>query len=227
MNRAGKSLEKINEDTELSSKRKLLLIISVLLIAMSVSGAELVEVNTLIFKVNFSNTLGFSLMFFIGVLILTLRYYSVAYPYHAQVYNLWTNEMMRDSRVFGYNIDGNEFFPHGLLSDKKEFSYPLVIEETDRESMIPEYVVTGVFKRTMRLYDYYDEGSIAKDIKLYRFDKEWKFGHYLRLLKFEFTFQCSALFRRTESLEIMLPYIISISSLLSFIFKSEIQAYLQ
>lgn len=227
MDRTDRTLEKLHEDTELSSKRKLLLIISVLLIAMSVSGANLVEVNTFIFKVNFSNTLGFSLMFFIGVLILILRYYSVANPYHAQLYDLWANDMMRDPRVLGYHIDGNEFFPHGLLSDKKEFSYPLMIEETDHVRMTPEYVVKGVFKRSVRLYEDYDEGSIAKDINLLRFDKEWTFGHYIRLLKFEFSFQCSALFRRTESLEIMLPYIISISSLLSFIFKSEIQAYLQ
>lgn len=227
MDSADKSLEKINEDTELSSKRKLLLIISILSIAMSVSGAKLVEVNTFIFKVSFSNTFGFSLMFFVGVLILTVRYYSVAYPYHVKIYELWANEMMRDSRILSYNVDGNEFFPYGLLSDKKEFSNPLMIEDTDHSQMIPEYVVTGFFKRSVRLYKYHDEYCTPLYIKLFRFDSEWTIGHYFRLLKFELSFQSAAFFRRPESLEIMLPYIISIASILSFIFRENIQAYLQ
>lgn len=227
MDKIEKSLSELKEDDEFNSKRKMLVIVSTLLLVMSVSGAKLIEVNTFIFKINFSNTFGFSLVFFVGVLTLTIRYYSVACPYHVKLYYLWANEMVRDPRVLGYSIDGDQYLPRGLLSDKKEFSYALMIEGADREKMVPEYVATGVLKRSMRLYEYYDEDIIYKYIDLWRFDSEWKVSHYFRLLKFEFLFQCSALFRRPESLDIMLPYLVSLTSLLSFIFKSEIQAYLQ
>lgn len=67
MGKTDKLIENMKEDSELSSKRSLLIVASMLLMAMSVSGATLLEANTFIFKIGFENSKGLGYLLFLGL----------------------------------------------------------------------------------------------------------------------------------------------------------------
>ncbi|MNZ02308.1 hypothetical protein D3C78_189480 [compost metagenome] len=232
MENTAKTLESMNEDSDLRAKRKLLIIISVLLMAMSVSGATLLEANTFIFKIGFSNTEGLGYLLFIGNLTLTVRYYSVAYQYHVKLYDMWANEMISDSQVFGYTCDDDHYiYPRGLLSKIEvfskgfnEFQRP---EENELHKFVLKYEVSGLFMRAVSYECDMGEYHKIERVSLSSFGNGWGYRDFFKILKFELKYQSNALFRRAEYLEILLPYIISILSMLSFIFKTNIQAYIQ
>ncbi|MGE6105736.1 hypothetical protein ACLHZT_19305 [Aeromonas veronii] len=108
--------DQMKKDSEFQSKRKQLIVVSILLMAISLSDAQLKEANTFIFKVDFSNTAAFGWMMFFGVIVLIIRYYSFAFKYHSYLYDVWANAMMKDRRVLVYYFDDNscDYIPHGL-----------------------------------------------------------------------------------------------------------------
>ncbi|MFL9706255.1 hypothetical protein [Aeromonas veronii] len=231
MDSTTKLIDNMKEDSDLNTKRKLLVIVSILLMAMSVSGATLLEANTFIFKAGFANSKGLGYLLFLGVITLTIRYYSAAYQYHAQLYEMWANDMVRDYDVFGYLYDDHWFSPCGLLSNISMFSKGFAESHDEDENMrnkfVFKYEVSGVFRRTVSYTCDYGEHLSIERVSLNTFKDGWKFTHLVQLLKIELRFQSAAFFRRTEHLEIILPYIISVLSLLSFIFKSSIQVWMQ
>lgn len=232
MGKTDKLIENMKEDSELSSKRNLLIVVSMLLMAMSVSGATLLEANTFIFKIGFENSKGLGYLLFLGVVTLTIRYYSVAYQYHVQLYDMWANEMIRDYSVFGYSCDDEHWVtPRGLLSNIEIFSRGFQESQDEGENARNEFVfkyeVLGFFRRavsyTSDCGDYYS----TERVSLNSFKDGWKIGNLFQLLMIEFKYQSAAFFRRTEHLEILLPYMISVLSLFSFTFKSNIQILMQ
>lgn len=232
MGKTDKLIENMKEDSELSSKRNLLIVASMLLMAMSVSGATLLEANTFIFKIGFENSKGLGYLLFLGVVTLTIRYYSVAYQYHVQLYDMWANEMIRDYSVFGYSCDDEHWVtPRGLLSNIEIFSRGFQESQDEGENARNEFVfkyeVLGFFRRavsyTSDCGDYYS----TERVSLNSFKDGWKIGELFQLLMIEFKYQSAAFFRRTEHLEILLPYMISVLSLFSFTFKSNIQILMQ
>lgn len=231
MGNTTKLIENMKEDSDLNTKRKLLVIISVLLMAMSVSGVTLLEANTFIFKVGFTNSKGLGCLLFLGVVTLTIRYYSAAYQYHVQLYDMWANEMVLDYTVFGYLYDEQWVRPRGLLSNigifSREFPESQDENENARNEFVLKYEISGVFRRAVSYTCDYGEYYSTERVSLNAFKDGWRLGHLIQLLKVELKFQSAAFFRRTEHLEILLPYIISVLSLLSFIFKSSIQVWMQ
>lgn len=219
--------DEMKNDSDFQSKRKQLIAISVLLMAMSLSNAQLKEANTFIFKIDFSNSAAFGWMVFFGVIILIVRYYSFAFKYHTYLYDVWANAMMQDRRVFGYYFDSeesNDYVPYGLLSKLKGHSCSNSIDgyAFEREKIEPKYVMKGVLKRGIT-YDYNSGYDITiEEVDLNKFYECWTRRDLYELLKIEFEHQKNAVFRRPEYLEISLPYFIATLSLLSFIFKHQI-----
>ncbi|MFM4774607.1 hypothetical protein ACEUD0_01965 [Aeromonas veronii] len=218
--------DQMKKDSEFQSKRKLLIVVSILLMAMSLSDAQLKEANTFIFKIDFSNAAAFGWMVFFGVIILIIRYYSLAFKYHSYLYDAWANAMMQDRRVFVYFFDdnSNDYIPHGLLSKLKDHSCSSNINghSFERYKVEPKYKINGILKRGIT-YDYDSGHDIAiEEVNLNKFYEYWTRRDLYELLKIEFEHQKNAVFRRPEYLDISLPYFIAILSLICFIFKHQI-----
>ncbi|MFQ2773186.1 hypothetical protein ACK3Y4_20950 [Aeromonas caviae] len=218
--------DKMKNDSEFQSKRKQLIAISVLLMAMSLSDAQLKEANTFIFKIDFSNSAAFGWLVFIGVLVLMVRYYSFAFKYHSYLYDVWANALVKDRRVFVYyiNEDTENLVPHGLLSKLKRHSCSRNIDGNsfERYKIEPKYTINGILKRgiTYDLDNGYD--TTIEDISLNEFNESWTRKDLFQLLKIEFEHQKNAVLRQPEYLDISLPYLIASLSLISFIFKHQI-----
>ncbi|WP_349918169.1 hypothetical protein [Aeromonas veronii] len=219
--------DQMKNDSEFQSKRKQLIAISVLLMAMSLSDAQLKEANTFIFKIDFSNSAAFGWMVFFGVIVLIIRYYSLAFKYHAYLYDVWANEMVQDRRVFVYYFDGeesNDYIPHGLLSKFKNdlCSHSIEGHDFEKYKIEPKYIINGILKRGITYDCNHGYEVTIENINLNRFDENWKKRDLYELLKIEFEHQKNAMFRQPEYLDISLPYFIASLSLISFIFKYQI-----
>jgi len=224
--------DRMKNDSDFQSKRKLLVATSVLLMAMSLSDAQLKEANSFIFKIDFSNSAAFGWLVFVAVIVLMIRYYSLAFKYHSYLYDVWANAMMQDRRVFVYYVDDentHDYIPYGLLSKLRSHSCSNRIDghSFEKYKIEPKYIINGILKRGIS-YDY-DVGHdiIAEDINLNKFDEYWTRKDFYRLLKIEFEYQKNAIFRQPEYLDIALPYFIASLSLISFIFKYQILYLLQ
>ncbi|WP_439829618.1 hypothetical protein [Aeromonas caviae] len=224
--------DKMKKDSEFQSKRKQLIVVSILLMAMSLSDANLKEANSFIFKIDFSNSAAFGWMVFFGVIVLMIRYYSFAFKYHFYLFEVWADDMMRDYRVFGYHMpedDPGEYYPHGLFSKLKNHSCSRSIAHYDfeRDRIKPTYKAHGFFKRTLHydVHNPYEPETHA--VNLNKFDENWTMKDYLKMINIEIKYQSNALFRQPEYLDISLPYFIATLSLLSFIFKYQILYFFQ
>ncbi len=218
--------DKMKKDSEFQSKRKQLVVVSILLMAMSLSDAQLKEANTFIFKIDFSNSAAFGWLVFVGVIVLMIRYYSFAFKYHSYLYDVWANTLMEDRRVFVYygNEDTNDYEPHGLLSKLKGHSCSSSIDghSFERYKVVPKYIIKGILKRGIT-YDYDSGYDISiEDISLNEFYECWTRKDLYELLKLEFEHQKNAVLQQPEYLDISLPYLIASLSLISFIFKHQI-----
>ncbi len=218
--------DKMKNDSEFQSKRKQLIAISVLLMAMSLSDAQLKEANTFIFKIDFSNSAAFGWLVFVGVIVLMIRYYSFAFKYHSYLYDVWANDLVKDRRVFVYYMDEDNsyFIPHGLFSKLKENLCSMDIDAHvfERDKIEPKYQINGILKRGI-IYDYNDGLQVQiESANLNNFDENWTRKDLYNLLKIEFEHQKNAVLRQPEYLDISLPYLIASLSLISFIFKHQI-----
>ncbi|MFM5143223.1 hypothetical protein ACEUA0_12025 [Aeromonas veronii] len=75
--------DQMKKDSEFQSKRKQLIVVSILLMAISLSDAQLKEANTFIFKIDFSNTAAFGWMMFFGVIVPRIQLRSATLAYAA------------------------------------------------------------------------------------------------------------------------------------------------
>lgn len=218
--------DQMKNDSDFQYKRKQLIAISVLLMAMSLSDAQLKEANTFIFKIDFSNSAAFGWLVFVGVIVLIIRYYSLAFKYHSYLYDVWANALMQDRRVFVYyrNENTDDYEPHGLLSKLKGYSCSNSINGHDfeRDRIVPQYITTGILKRGLSYNLDNDYEIIPENVNLNEFNECWTRRDLYNLLKLEFEHQKNAVLRQPEYLDISLPYLIASLSLISFIFKHQI-----
>lgn len=92
--------ENFDTDENLKSKRKLLITISMILIALEVTGATIKEANTFLFKIGFTNESGVTNLLVFSILYLLVRYYSYAQPYHEELFEFWSSRMLKDPDFF-------------------------------------------------------------------------------------------------------------------------------
>lgn len=209
--------EKLDADDGLAAKRKVLVIVSLLLLALSVSGASIKEANTFIFKVEFSNHAGLTHLLGVAVVFLMLRYYAYAQSYHSQLFDLWAARLLSDYRVFSY--DTREDKVNGLLGKAVNIwgGDELGIQDA-------RYKKIGIFKRNL-VYtsSAYDEGhgeySYENNIELNSYSEEWTKKDFCQLLRFELKYRIEAVLKHREYLDLMFPYILGLFALLSLIYK--------
>lgn len=209
--------EKLDGDEGLATKRKALVIASLLLLALSVSGAAIKEANTFIFRVEFSNHDGLTHLLGAAVVFLMLRYYAYAQSYHSQLFDLWAARLFSDYRVFAYDTSEDEV--NGLLG--KAVNVWGGDEPGIQES---RYKKIGVLKRNIVYTSHghderHGEYSYENSIELNSYTEKWTRKDFWRLLKFELKYRTEAVLKHREYLDLMFPYLLGLCALLSLIYK--------
>lgn len=219
-------IERFDSDVKLTAKGKILTTISIILIALSVTGAVMKEANTFIFKIEFAHQEGITYLLLAAILYLTIRYRNYAQPYHHELFLLWSERMMQDKEVFNYNP--REKVVEGVLGDA--FDIWGGDEPGIQDS---KYHVSGFFRRAVRFPSVFrgshGEGDDVEYIEecfdeyssLLKFNKKWTFGKYIRILLIEFKYRFNAFINHREHLDILSPYVFAALAALSVIIPWE------
>lgn len=209
--------EDIDNDEGLAAKRRALVIVSLLLLVLSVSGASIKEANTFIFRIEFSNHDGLTYLLGVAVIFLMLRYYAYAQCYHSQLFDFWSARLLNDYRVFSYST--KEEVVQGLLGKR-------IGQWGGDEPGIqkPRYKRVGVLKRNI-LYksegqdDVHGTYSYNENIELNKYSKTWTTKDFRKLLSFEIKYRVEAILKHREYLDIMFPYLVGIAAIISMVVK--------
>ena len=207
----------IDNDKGLAAKRRVLVIVSLLLLALSVSGASIKEANTFIFRIEFSNHVGLTYLLGAAVIFLLLRYYAYAQSYQSQLFDFWSARLLNDYRVFSYNTAEDEV--QGLLGKRIDIwggDEPGIRE--------PRYKKMGMLKRNIV---YTSEGedeqhgtySYNENIELNKYSETWTRKDFRKLLRFEVKYRTEAILKHREYLDLMFPYLLGTAALISLVVK--------
>ncbi len=208
--------KKLDTDEGLQGKRKLLVGLSILMLAINFTGAVFKEANTFIFKIEFTNQSGLSYFLLLAVLFLLIRYYTYAHHYHEELYKLWSSRMLRDRKILHYHYEAERV--DGLLM------HAINVWGGDEPGIqASKYHITGLFQRGL-LYptEHHHEDGIEEYeelISLTNFKDGWRKRDYIKLLGYEFKYQFTAFFKYRENLDLVGPYLLGVSALILTVWK--------
>ncbi|WP_144401175.1 hypothetical protein [Pseudomonas lurida] len=205
----------MDSDEAFKSKRKALLFVSMLLLALVVSGATIKEANTFIFKIEFANHVGLRYLLVFAVLSCMLRYYAYSEKYHAQLFGFWSSRLIKDSDIFWYDRETDSV--GGLLGKKID-----IYGHDEPGIEHPRYRKTGFLKRsvgytTKGMHDFYGEYIYTEFIDLNEYTESWSKFEFRKLLRAEMKYRAEAWIKYRETLDLFSPYLLGISSLVAFI----------
>jgi len=202
----------MDDDVGFKSKRRALMFASLLLLALIVTGAEIKEANTFIFKIEFANHVGLRYLLVLAVLSCMFRYYAYSEKYHAQLFNFWSGRLLNDSSVFRYDREAE--LVGGLLGKKIDVYGG---DEPGIES--PTYKSTGFLKRSIGYRSNHGEHSYTEYIELNVYGEDWSKADFRKLLRAEMRYRIDAWIKYRETLDLVSPYLLGFGSLAAFIFK--------
>lgn len=219
--------ERIDADSGLSSKRKLLVVVSLILLGLESSSARILEANTFIFRIDFGNQDGITALLAISTVFLLIRYYNYAYPYHQALRKRWTSRMIEleyhfFSDIHDLNLIPGEL-PDGLITDLAPVDYKRSSVNAAQNGDAGNYPYFEYVPGICPKVDYYwfdsENGfprharvSVIKGANGTRFISP---RNYLKLQYFELQYQISSVIKHRENLDILGPYMIGIASLIS------------
>lgn len=214
--------EQIDADEALQGKRKLLVLTSLVLLALSFSGATIKEANTLILKLEFTQQKGISVLLVLAVFFLMLRYYNYARKYHDQLTKLWVNRLLKEHELFyvcPYSDDTSgvvtDLMPRGF--DLQELSYHDYHWDFDYKPLL-------AFRRAIH-FSWQDQNQDFEEIS--PFFSRVKPKDYFKILRLELKHQFWSYVTHRENLDILAPYIIGLLAILSFCFNAQLQQLLK
>lgn len=208
--------DQISSDCGLKEKRRNLVILSSILIALNYTGAMIKEANTFLFKIEFTDKNGINEIFIISLCYLLLRYYAYAQEYHNKLMKLWSRDMLSDRKVF--YCDPVSDNTSGLISD----CLPWAGDEPGVQS--PDYLISGVFQRSLsypkkHIDDDGEEIYYDEIISCTHYTNTWKLPSYLKLLAYEMKYQLKAYFKSREQLDLLGPYFLGCFALILTVSK--------
>lgn len=213
--------ERIDGDAGLKAKGRLLTIISLLFIAIMLTGASIEEANTFVFKVIVTNQSGIPALLLLSILFLTIRYYSYARPFHSELEKVWTGRLLKNS--FYLRADYHTGEPEGLIFNIQPDGFGLGdpsfgYQNNDHHNF--DYHRGWFLCRYIDYYWYRDNYEGDTRISLF---KTLSFSDYLYALKLEVKYRVESLVKDREYLDILGPYFIALLALVSFFFRSDMQ----
>ncbi|MBA6415570.1 hypothetical protein H4J50_06030 [Colwellia sp. 6M3] len=240
--------QRIDADEGLKAKRKLLTVVSLILLAIAFSGAKVVEANTFIMKISFTNQDGIAYLLLLSIAFLMIRYYNYARPYHDELYKVWTERMLGDRYFHLYDEEAD--ISEGLIDDLKPQN---LIRDQNNQDCGPykaKYRCSPFFRRHIEYTWFSGTGSghenfATVDLMCIKSEEaknknknknkekdteqkqktakdEINFKAYIRILKYEFRYRTTRYLTHRENLDIIAPYLLGTFSIFSFIFSKEI-----
>lgn len=216
---------RLDRDTGLKAKGRLLSITSLLFIGIMLTGAKIEEANTFIFKVTVSNQAGIPSLLFLSIIFITIRHYSYAKPYHDELQNKWTKRLLDNPFFLSYDDQSDdlnglvyEIQPSGFGLGDPEFGY------NNNDSHSYGYSWGPPFSRSI-YYSWYIE-SYGADVDAKKsIVKSAGLLNYFKAIRLEIKYQAQSLITDREYLDIFGPYLIAILAVVSFIFRSDMQSF--
>ncbi|ARD44445.1 hypothetical protein [Colwellia sp. PAMC 21821] len=232
--------QRIDADEGLKAKRKLLTVVSLILLAITFSGAKVVDANTFIMKISFTNQSGIAYLLLLSIAFLMIRYYNYARPYHDELYKTWTERMLNDRYFYLYHDEANEseglitkLYPENLIKD---------IDQQDCRGIKTKYRCSAFFGRNLEYTWFSGDGPgyeswatvnlmRIKSDEIKKKDKQEdkkvtknrvNLKPYFKVLSYELRYRAARFFTHRENLDIISPYFLGCFSILSFIFNKEI-----
>jgi len=200
--------QKIEADTGLAKSRKYLMFVSLILLALTFSGAKVAEANTFLFKLTFTNSEGIIDLLLLSIAFLVIRYYSNAAKYHKAIYVDWTTRLLKHEYFYSYceHSDGEsgylvEIAPEYAGYNDEGFRY-----ESDHQSRKVTFHANWFINAQLQ-YDLFNEHGHMQDKKIYLFKLSMLFNS-LKSLWLVLKFWVEAQIRYRESLDIYAPYMI-------------------
>ncbi|MBA6343020.1 hypothetical protein H4J59_18690 [Colwellia sp. MB02u-10] len=226
--------QRIDTDEGLKAKRKLLTVVSLILLAISFSGAKVVEANTFIMKISFTNQNGIAYLLLLSIAFLMIRYYNYARPYHDELYKAWTKRMLYDDYFYSYHdyaddVEGliKDLYPENLIEDIHQH-HCNDLEKKYRCSWLLGRHVDFTWSEehgheqwaTVNLMRIKNDEAKNKDKTIVKNGINLK--AYFKILSCELKYQASSFFTHRENLDILAPYFLGCFSILSFIYNKKI-----
>ncbi|MCS4064768.1 hypothetical protein [Pseudomonas putida] len=203
----------IDNDKAFQSKRKALIFVSLLLLALVVSGAQVKEANTFIFKIEFANHAGLQYLLFLSVLVCAVRYYSYSERYNNQLFKIWSGRLLGDYRV--YRVDREVGEIDGLLGKR------LHVYGGDYDIDNPVYRKSGFMRRSIGLdtsTEHEGEEYYYTDyFDLCAYGSHWTNKDFRKLLVWEAKYRLQAWVKYRETLDLASPYLLAAVSVISFL----------
>lgn len=206
--------EQIDIDEGLKTKRKLLTVTSLILLALSFSGAKVEEANTFILKLSFENQKGLSMLLVIAVIFLIIRYYNYACKYHQKLYKLWSDRLIHDDFFIYSHPYEREYSGLVLDLEPKDFDVDVIRQEGGAWEFGYECSWFFVRKISYWWHDKYADHEITVRVG-------WR--NYFRVLMLESKYQFMGFFSHRENLDILAPYILGVLAMSSFVFDEQFQ----
>lgn len=206
--------QRIDADEGLKPKRKLLTVVSLILLAIAFSGAKVVDANTFIMKISFTNQNGIACLLLLSIAFLMIRYYNYARPYHDELYKAWTTRML--DAPFFYATHPYEDEVAGLVMARVPKCINIDSIRYENGSFQFQYKCSWLFVRELS-YTWSD----SREDEYQKIDVRVGWRHYFQVLFFETKYQAFSFFTHRENLDILAPYILGCFSILSFIFNKE------
>lgn len=207
----------MDDDAGFKSKRRALTFVSLLLLALVLSGAEIKEANTFIFKIEFTNHIGLKYLLVLAVLSCIFRYYAYSEKYHAQLFRFWSTRLLNDVSIFHYDRESESV--GGLLGRKID-----MYGGDEPGIRTPTYKKTGFLKRNIGYpatgtHDFYGEYYYTEYINLNEYTENWSKVEFRKLLRTEMKYRLEAWIKYRETLDLISPYLLGFISLAVFLYN--------
>lgn len=207
----------MDADDGFKNKRRNLFLLSILLIAIVVSGADIKEANSLIFKIEFADHENLKWLLIAGICYSVLRYYAYSETYRNKLVEQWSSKMMGDRAVYYYSEYSEEV--GGLLEKAVD------VYGGDEPGLINAvYIRTGLFKRvieypSMEVHGEDGPQHFRRLIDLNNYNENWKRRDFMLLLWIELKYRLNAWVAHRETLDLVAPYVLAAGALAAFFYK--------
>jgi hypothetical protein len=199
--------KKIHGDAPMANKRRLLVGLSMILIAIFLTEAKLTEANTLFFKITFANMNGIINLLLLSIGFILVRYYSYASLYQEAITQEWSDKLVKSN--FFIICCEHSGHAHGYMVDTAP-GYAGYNDESfgqESESLTVSFKPNLFFNAQIQ-YDLFTKNGHMNDDRVYIFNKK----NMKRSIKaYREIFKCwwSAQVKFRESLDIYAPYLLA------------------
>lgn len=214
----------IHNDKGLKAKRQLVTYISLIILAINLSGATIKEANTFLFKIEFLTPVGLKVLLAVALVFCLIRYLNYSYKYALQLSQFWKERFLSDKRILDFDHYGETYF--GLLSPiaNKNFSSRFGMLRNGEVEKFERMYVSSFIPFKKRYIESWINNSHGGEKELEEFNvrKEIGFLNLLKVMKIEWTYRIEAYFRYPETLDLKAPLIIAGLAYSSIFFKDKI-----